>query len=404
MQGQPHQPPRMRLLKFVNVFDIGGTERQVVNLGQVLDPSKFQLHLACFERGGCYLSELEPLRLPLSEYSIRSLYGVKTFAEQLRFAKYLQHHQIHLVHSYGFYANVFAIPSAKLAGASIIVASIRDTGAYLSPAQKRVQRVVSRLADRIVVNAEAVRRWLIDEGYSDEKITVIRNGIDLSRFARKRVDGRLRQELGIPPHAPLVAVLSRLNQVKGIDYFLEAAAIVTRRFKEARFVIIGDCVIERDRAYKKALEEYAVTLGLGGRVLFAGLRLDVPELLSQITVSVLSSLSEGLSNTLLESLAAGVPVVATSVGGTPEAVVDGVTGFLVPPRDPAAMARAICVLLGNREMASAFGRAGQQRVTEHFSLERMGRETEELYLGLMEKARQKKSHLVQGRPPEIRSS
>src|SRR5256886_4183628 len=141
-----------------------------------------------------------------------------------------------------------------------------------------------------------------------------------------------------------------------------------------------------DSPYKRELEGYAVQLGLGERVVFAGFRLDVPEILAEVAVSVLPSLSEGLSNVLLESMAAGAPVVATRVGGNPEVVEDGETGLLVPPRDPAALAQAICRLLDSPELASRFGQAGRERVIKSFSLERMVQKTESLYLDLLNRA------------------
>ena len=113
--------------------------------------------------------------------------------------------------------------------------------------------------------------------------------------------------------------------------------------------------------------------------------MDVPELLSECAVSVLPSLSEGLSNTLLESMAAGAPVVATNVGGNPEVVQEGSTGFLVPPRDPDALADRICRVLNDRSLAARLGEAGRRRVVEHFSMERMLRDTERLYLTLLER-------------------
>jgi glycosyltransferase involved in cell wall biosynthesis len=239
------------------------------------------------------------------------------------------------------------------------------------------------------VNADAIRQSLIADGYNPGKITVIRNGIDLSRFARQQDTGKLRQEFGLPSHVPVVALLSRFNELKGIKYFLEAAAIVAGRFPEARFVLVGNRAtvsggaVEEDVDYRRGLENYAERLGLGRRAIFAGLRLDVPELLSEVTVSVLPSLSEGLSNVLLESMAAAVPVVATEVGGNPEVVEHGVTGLLVPPRDPAALASSICLLLEKPEAARRFGQSGRQRVAKEFSLERMVKDTEELYLRLL---------------------
>jgi len=143
-------------------------------------------------------------------------------------------------------------------------------------------------------------------------------------------------------------------------------------------------VLRKD-AYIESLRQSVARLGLDGRVVFTGFRMDVPELLSECAVSVLPSLSEGLSNTLIESMAAGVPVVATRVGGNPEVVDEGRTGLLVPPRDPAALAEAICRTLQDRELARQFGEAARQRVAEHFSLERMLRDTERLYVNLLER-------------------
>jgi glycosyltransferase involved in cell wall biosynthesis len=382
---------RIKLLKFVTLLGIGGTERQVVNLGLGLDPACFDVRFACFRRWGHFLTDLEARHIPLVQYSIQSLYRPHTLKEQLRCARSIRRDQIQIVHTYNFYANIFGVPAARLAGTPVIVASMRDTGIGLRPMQKRAQKVICRLADCILVNAEAIRQWLIGDGYNPEKITVIRNGIDLSRFGRNARASRLREELGLPAQAPVVAVLSRLDHRKGLEYFLEAAAMIAQRIPQARFLIVGDGFLKQrnggivaDVAYRRQLEHYATRLGLGGRIVFTGFRLDVPELLSEVAVSVLPSLSEGLSNVLLESMAAGVPVVATRVGGNPEAVEEGVTGFLVPPRDAPALAHAMRQILENRELAARFGEAGRRRVLECFSTERMVRETEHLYLRLLE--------------------
>lgn len=369
---------RVKLVQFTTLFAIGGTERHLVNLAQGLDPSRFELHFACLKRQGEFLSDIENLRAPVTEYGINSLYNRKAFQERLRFARYIRENHIQIVHTYNFYGNVFAIPAARLAGTPAIVASIRDTGAYLTSLQRRVQRLMCRAADRILVNAEAVRQWLIAERYPRQKIRVIPNGIDLARFGPRADGGHFRRELGLPPRAPLVAVLARLNPLKGVEDFLQAAPIIAGRFPQARFLIVGDGDSRRE------LEVSAARLGLHDRLVFTGFRADVPEVLSAVTVSVLPSLSEGFSNVVLESMAAGVPVVATTVGGNPEAVEDGVTGFLVPPRQPEALARAIGLLLENPQLAAQFGQAGRRRVTEHFSRDQMVRATERLYLDLLQ--------------------
>src|SRR5207245_2086260 len=162
-----------------------------------------------------------------------------------------------------------------------------------------------------------VKQRLVKEGYDPRRITVIVNGLDPARFRGSQRGIHLRHELGLPPRAPLVAVFSRLNPLKGIEYFLDAAAGISVRFPEVRFLVVGEGRLLRDGVvvespYKRELQGYARRLGLDGRVVFTGHRCDVPQLLSEVAVSVLPSLSEGLSNAVLESMATGVPVVATS--------------------------------------------------------------------------------------------
>lgn len=383
---------RIRVLQFLIVFALGGTERQVVNLARGLDPSRFELHFGCFRRWGELLAEITDLGIPVAEYPVRKLYDAHSWRERLRFVRDLRRQQIKIVHTYNFHANVFALPAARLAGVPAIVGSIRDTGVDLTPLRRRAQQIVCRLADRVAVNSDAVRRSVIADGHDVRKIVVIRNGIDLSRFPGRRRDGRFRHEFRLPPGAPLVAMFSRLIPLKGVEYFLEAAAVVSERVPETRFLVVGgsfqakDGVIVSDLAYRNELERYAARLGLGNRVVFTGVRLDVPELLSDVAVSVLPSFSEGLPNALLEAMAAGVPVVATNVSGNAEAVEDGVSGLLVPPRDAHALARAICHILETPELAARLRVAGRARVARHFSMERYVRETEALYSTLLAEA------------------
>jgi L-malate glycosyltransferase len=369
---------KVKLLKFLTSFDIGGTERHVVNLLRGLDRSKFDVTMACLRRQGPFLKDIERLDIPVEEYSLGSFRSRKALQELFRCARWIRANGVQIVHTYGFYSNVFGIPAAKLGGAPYVIGSIRDTLEF-PPVQSAVHKLVCRFADAIFVNADVIRRRLVAEGYNGAKIKVFKNGVDLSRFARKDESGKLRQELGLYPTAPVIVVLSRLSKVKGIDYFLEAAATVAKRFEEARFLIVGD--FKDDPAYKATLKRQAIRLGLGRRVIFTGFRLDVQEILSEAIMSVLPChAGEGLSNAILEAMAAGLPVVATTVGGNPELVADGKTGLLVPPRDPGALANAMSLLLADPRKAQAFGAAGKQRVMTEFLLERMVRETENFYL------------------------
>ena len=375
---------RIRLLKFVTQFAIGGTERQMMTLASGLDPARFDLRLACLRKSGELLEHMKicPSAPPV-EYGITNLYNHRAFSERIKFATYLRRHHIQIVHTYSFYPNVFAIAAARLVRTPVVVASIRDMGVYLTPMQLRVQRMVCRLAHRVVVNAVAVRRWLVADGYDPDRITVIPNGVELSRFGRPTDGARLRHELGLPEGCPLVAVVSRLSPSKGIEDFLRAAATVTAARPDTRFLVVGQAA-PAEQGYRETLVASARRLGLEGRVIFTGLRLDIAEILSQVAVSVLPSLSEGLSNVLLESMAAGVPVIATRVGGNAEAVEHEVTGLLVPPKEPGALAHGIDRLLGDGALARRYSLAGQRRVVERFGMDAAIRDTERLYGSLLE--------------------
>jgi L-malate glycosyltransferase len=380
---------RLRLLQFLTSFGIGGTERQMVNLMKGLDRSRFALAVGCQRRSGELLNEALALGAPILEYPIRSFKQPATLGQVLRLARDIRRLDIHIVHSFNFYANVFAVPAARLARAPVVIASIRDIGVYQTSIQKAVHRFVCGFADRIVVNADAIRQWLLAQGVDERKICVIPNGLDMTRFNVIRRPTPIRAELGLPDDARLVILVARLNPLKGIDDFIAAAARVARVVPNASFLVVGDNWVSRrgevvvDSAYRRQLSERLADLGLGGRVVFSGFREDVPALLAEAAVSVLPTLSEGLSNTLLESMAAGVPVVATDIGGNPEVVHHDVTGYLVPPHDPPALAAAIVRLLADRDLAERFGRAGRRRVQENFSLERMVTRTETLYRDLL---------------------
>ena len=372
------KPDRIRVLIMLTSFQIGGTERQVVNVALGLDRNRFDLHLASIHRYGALMKEIESLDVPHASFPIRSLYRPGTLLQALRLAWYIRKHRIQVVHTYGLYTNLFAIPAAWLGGATAIIGSIRDRGDILTRAQRWFQRQVCRLADCVMVNAESIRETLIRQGYRADSLTVIRNGIVPARFRSMPGASQLRQEFHIPEGAPIVLVLSRLNPMKGVEYFLDAASVVSRELPDARFLIVGDGLS------KFHLQERAASLGLADRVLFTGFRTDVPQLLSEASLSVLPSLSEGLSNTLLESMAAGVPVVATRVGGNPEIVEDGVSGLLVPPRDSAALADAMSRILRDPVLASAVQEAGRRRIGELFSMQASIRQVERLYLKMIE--------------------
>jgi glycosyltransferase involved in cell wall biosynthesis len=375
-------PAPTRLLKIVPTLLCGGTENQAITLARSLHQQGFSLEVACLRRLGPFVKEVAEQRIPLSEYPVAGFRSFSALRQTARFIRHILKRRIEVVHAYSFYGNVFGVVPAKLAAIPVVIASVRDRGAYLTPMQKRVQRFVCRFADCVLVNAEAVKDWLIGEGYDPSKIVVIPNGVELNRFNDLPDRREIRRALGVRPDAPLVMVVSRLTRQKGLEQFLEAVKRLAPKFPDARFVIVG-YANPAEQDYENTLKTRADQLGMTDRVTFTGLRRDVPALLSAATVAVMPSLNEALSNVLLESMAAGAPIVATRVGGTPEAVADGVNGLLVDPGDAAALARAIERLLEDPALAARLGAAARRSIEREYSVEKMVRTTARVYLDLL---------------------
>ncbi len=376
---------RIKVLKFLTHFGVGGTERQFLYAAQGLDRTRFDVQVACLARIGPLLKDLEGQGVPISEYPAKSLYGYKTLRCQLRLIRDVRRRGIQIIHAYGFYPNLFAIWPAVAGTNCVTIASVRDMGLFSDRGKMRrmAQAVVCRLADCVVVNSNAVRDWLVGEGLGHCDIRVIPNGIAIPERTGYRKEYPVRSEFKIDRTAPLIAVIGRLIKTKGIGYFLEAAASIVDRFPTARFLVVGGACAEPE--HRVDLQKKAVDLNLKDRVIFAGQRNDVPQILQEVDISVLPSLSESFSNAVLESMAHGLPTIATRVGGTPELIADGVNGVLVPPRDSAAIARAVITLLESPELARRLGESAREKVVREYSLERLLQRTEDLYTSLLER-------------------
>jgi glycosyltransferase involved in cell wall biosynthesis len=246
------------------------------------------------------------------------------------------------------------------------------------PVRRRVKFVYA-LSDAIVAASEAVRQVLLRSGIPTSKVLVIRYGIDLKAFPNSlEARQRVRQELGISEEQPLCILVGRLAASKGHTYYLQAAQQILKRFPNTGFLIVGDGEL------KASLQEESEQRGIAERVLFTGFRRDVPDLLYAADVSVVPSVwEEPFAYVLQESMAAARPVVASAVGGTPEIVEDGVSGFLVEPCRADLLAEAISQLLADPDLRRSMGEKGRQRIERDFTVERMARDYEELYRSLL---------------------
>jgi glycosyltransferase involved in cell wall biosynthesis len=372
------------VLHLIGSFHQGGSERQALQLARLMrEGGRCRVDVACLDRRGSLLAEAERAGFgEIDEYPLTSFYDANFLAQLRRFVRRLREREIEVVQTHDFYTNVFGMCGAALARVPARIAARRETGGMRSATQKRVERAAYRLAHAVVANSETVAAQLAAEGVERAKIVTVHNGLDAARVAprRGRTRAAARAAFGLPEDEgrPVVTVVANLRHpVKDYPTFLRAAARVAAEAPEAAFVVAGEGELTG------AMRGLAGGLGVGPQTFFTGRCHDVADLLYASDVCVLSSKAEGFSNSILEYMAAGRPVVATDVGGAREAVVHGETGYVVPPGDDAALAAHIMRLLRSPSEARAFGEAGRRRVLEKFSCEAQLAATHGLYERLL---------------------
>lgn len=366
------------VLFIIDSFEQGGSERQALQLlRQLHESGQCRVRLACLQRRGSLELEAEKLGLgEIHEYALTSFYDLNFVRQINRLVHYLKENQIDVVHTHCFYTNVFGMTGAFLAGVPARLTSKGETDGFRTPMQKRVERLSFRLAHRVIANCLVVQDQLIREGVSPQRIIQHYNGLDLERM--KVSSGLTRaaalQKFNLPSDRRFTSIVANLhNPVKDHTMFLRAAAQVRAAVPDAAFVIAGE------GGLMPQLRELANELGIGADVHFIGRCDDVPSLLFASTAGALSSKAEGFANAILEYMYAGLPVVATDVGGVREAIVEGETGYIVPSGDHEAMARRLVQVLSDDEQAQLMGARGRNIVAEKFSSEFHLQNTLELY-------------------------
>lgn len=362
---------RPAVFLMVNSLETGGSERQFAALAHSLDRSQFSLELGCVMEKGAFLEGLgEISRFPLRG----SLYSITSCRSRFQLGRYLRQRRVAVAHAFDFYTNLVLIPVAWMARVPVVIGSQRQIGDLLTPAQSRVQRMTFALCDKVVCNSQAAAERLHQEGIPQSKLAVIRNGLPPSAFAQSSP--------ALPPVPGLlrVGMIARMNhRAKNHLLFLTAAARVAARFPQVEFILVGDGPLRVE------LEEHARTLGLS-RVQFIGDRRDIPAVLASLDITVLPSSSESLSNSILESMAAGVPVIANRVGGNPELLGED-RGLLVPPNDDDALAAGIESLLRDEAQRVRLAHRARSYAQANFTIENMHKQHEELYLDLLQRKR-----------------
>ena len=367
---------RIGLFLMINTFETGGSERQCALLAQNVSPSKFEVHVGCVNPRGPLASQFgNYTHFPLGG----SLFGWRSLRSRFALARHLRHNHVQVAHAFDFYANLTMIPAARFARVPVVVGSHRQLGDLLTPAQFRAQAAAFRWCDAIVCNSQAGAERLASAGIAREKLAVIGNAMPPTAF------DPAPPALPRPANVLRVTMVARMNaHYKNHAGFLRIAAEVHKHMPHAEFLLVGDGPLRGE------IEQQSAALGLGGCVSFLGDRRDIPAILASTNLAVLTSDSEGLSNVILEAMAAGVPVIAYAVGGNPE-LVSADRGALILAGDESEFATAICRVLSDHSLRREQGRNARRFAEENFSLDRVCRQYEDLYMNLLDRKGRRRS-------------
>ncbi|HVB99761.1 MAG TPA: glycosyltransferase [Candidatus Dormibacteraeota bacterium] len=364
------------ILHTIETSGPGGAETSLLLLASKLNRDRFR-SVALLPREGWLSQQLRAAGVPVYFADSKKWYDLRLVKEMRRV---IGCERVDLIHSQlpgqNFYSCLVGSLSARKTVATYQGAlELKQSKGWKDGVR---QAVVSRLADAVVAVSEDVRTLLRRAHFPAERVVRIYNAIDMEKM-RVRGNGHLRHSLSLPEGSLLVGTVANIRAPKGYAFLIRAARMVIDRIPQAHFVAVGDI----DPVLSRPLFEQVETLGLKNQFHFLGFRGDVPRILSELDVFVLASTSEGLPLALLEAMAAGKPAVATRCGGPEEVIEDGVTGLLVAPGDPAAIASAVTELLGNPEWATRLAKAGRAKVEAEFTIEKTVGQYEGLYERLL---------------------
>ncbi len=350
---------------------LGGAEQVVIQLAAESVRRGHEVSVFTLNAPGTFARQAEAAGVRVVSVAKRSRYDLTVLA---RLAAGFRRARLDVVHTHLWGAHVWGRLGAALARVPVVIATEHNLDTWKPRGYFLVDRALAHLTTQLVAVSGPVQEFYESRRVARGRWTVIRNGIGVAPEAPRRL-GAAHRALGLAEGDRVVGWVGRLVPAKLPGDFLEAVALTASRVPRLRALVVGDGPLRGEA------ETRARALGLEGRVVFAGLRTDVGELLAGMEALVFSSEREGLSIAMLEGMAAGVPIVATRVGGTPELVTDGVTGLLVPPHAPAELASAMARVLEEEALARALARSARETIAARFSFEEMAAAYEALYSG-----------------------
>ena len=356
---------------------LGGAEQVVIRLAAALDRNRFEPFVCCLNEPGQFASQAARAGIEVLAFNKRHAIDAVLVA---RLTDTFRRRGVDVVHTHLWGANLWGRIAARLAGVGRIVVTEHSVDVWKRGHHFFVDRRLASSAHELVAVSQQVREFYESRSIGPGRWRVIYNGIDTTRPV-VRCRGEAYRALGIAEGSPVVGIVGRIVAAKAPEVFLEAIELAARRVPSLRALVIGDGPLRADA------EERARRLGVADRTAFTGVRVDVPELLAGMDVLAFSSTREGLSIAMLEAMAAGVPVVATNVGGNPELIESGVSGQLVPAGDAQALAARIADVLLDKNLGARLRANARRRVEDHFSLAAMVASHEALYRGELDPPR-----------------
>ncbi len=374
----------MKKINILHVYQnskVGGIQQQILNLMRSYDTNTFRPAFCCLGPKKEIGEEIE--RLGFKSIALnRARYHKFSPGIITDLYRIIKEEKIHILRTHKYRANLYGRIAGWFANTPVIIASLHiDYGDKdVNAGRKIANRMLAGVTDIVVAVSDSVKRDSVRYDRLDpSRITVIHNGVDTYTFNPERAFQCPGKDLSIEKKDVVIGCIGRIVHSKGLSYLLEALPYIRQRCRSVKLLIVGDGSLKDD------LREQAGRLRIADRVIFAGRRRDIPDLLSRIDVFVLPSVKEGLPNAILEAMAMGKPIVATNVGGIPEVLKHGVSGFIVPPRDIESLSRAVVSLLDDRNLAKRLGHESRKCILEHYSIHSTVLKWQTLYLSLLEK-------------------
>ena len=372
----------LRVAHFLASNFFGGPEKQLLEHVGRLNPQYFLPLVVSFDEGGEGNQLLE--KIDAAGVVGKSIRSVNPFDPRMiaDFITFIREEKIDLVCVHGYKANVIGRIASWVAGVPVIAISRGWTGeAPKIKVFELLDKLFLRFADHIVAVSHGQEEKILNLGIPKQHVTVIHNCITVDNACSTGKVGNLRKELGLVDDAVLVASAGRLSPEKNYAGMIEVARRVAEIDQKVHFVIFGEGVLRPE------LERQIVMSGLAERFLLPGFRTDLQAVLGEIDIFMLPSFTEGLPNVILEAFAARIPVVASAVGGIPEIVRQGVSGYLSAPEETTAMAEAVAALAADPDLRQRMGDAGHRYVAEHFTFEVQTKKYEDLYAAIHNRRR-----------------